>query len=79
MHCNKRTLKGSLSQAFSVPFLAFKDCGSVAVFYEKSFIIHCNENPIYLFLFWEFHGLNPNIHIHVPVNDLHIPRIGPDI
>ncbi len=39
-------------------------------------IIHCNENPIYLFLFWEkdysFHGL-------VTVGDLYIPRIGPGI
>jgi hypothetical protein len=24
-------------------------------------------------------GLNPNIHIHVSVSDLYIPRIGPHI
>jgi hypothetical protein len=29
--------------------------------------VHCNENPIYLFLFWELCGLSPNFHIHVPV------------
>ncbi len=23
---------------------------------------HCNENPIYLFLFWELRGLSPNFH-----------------
>jgi hypothetical protein len=27
---------------------------------------HCNENPIYVFLFWDFRGLSPNFHIHVP-------------
>jgi hypothetical protein len=39
--------------------------------------VHCNENPIYVFLFWELHGLTPNIHIHKSVRDLNIPRIGP--
>jgi hypothetical protein len=38
---------------------------------------HCNENPIYVFLFWELRGLSPNFHIHVSVRDLYIPRIGP--
>ncbi len=42
-------------------------------------LIHCSENPIYAFLFWELCGLSPNFHIHVPVSDLHIPRIGPHI
>jgi hypothetical protein len=39
----------------------------------------CKENPIYVFLFWELRGLSPNFHIHVSVNDLYIPRIGPHI
>ncbi len=30
---------------------------------------HCNENFIYLFLFWELCGLSPNLHIHVSVRD----------
>jgi hypothetical protein len=30
---------------------------------------HCNENPIYVFLFWELRGLSPNFHIHVTVGD----------
>jgi hypothetical protein len=30
--------------------------------------MHCNENPIYVFLFWELRGLNPNFHIHVSVS-----------
>ena len=40
---------------------------------------HCNENPIYVFLFWELRGLSPNFHIHVYVSDLYITRIGPHI
>ncbi len=42
-------------------------------------LIHCNENPIYIFLFWELRGLSPNFHIHVSVSDLYISRIGPYI
>ncbi len=41
--------------------------------------LHCNENSIYVFLFWELFGLNPNFHIHVSGSDLYIPRIGPPI
>ncbi len=25
--------------------------------------VHCNENSIYVFLFWELRGLSPNFHI----------------
>jgi len=38
-------------------------------------ILHCNENSIYIFLFWELRGLSPNFHIHVSVSHLYIPRI----
>jgi hypothetical protein len=41
--------------------------------------IHCNENPIYVFLVWELRGLSHSFHIHVSVSDLYIPRIGPHI
>jgi hypothetical protein len=41
--------------------------------------MHCNENRIYLFIFWELRGLSPNFHIHVSVIDLYNPRIGPHI
>ncbi len=27
---------------------------------------HCNGNSVYVFLFWELHGLSPNFHIHSP-------------
>ncbi len=37
---------------------------------------HCNENPIYVFLFWEQRGLSLNFNIHVSVSDLYSPRIG---
>ncbi len=40
---------------------------------------HCNENPIYVFIFWELRGLSPSFHIHVSVSDLYIPRISPHI
>ncbi len=32
---------------------------------------HCNENPIYVFLFWELRGLSPNFQINVSVSDLY--------
>jgi hypothetical protein len=38
--------------------------------------VHCNENSIYVFIFWELRGLSPNFHIHVYVSDLYTPRIG---
>jgi hypothetical protein len=40
---------------------------------------HCNEKPSYVFPEKELLGLSPNFHIHVPVSDLYIPRIGPQI
>jgi hypothetical protein len=33
------------------------------------FPLHCNENPIYAFLFWELRGLSPNFLIHVSVRE----------
>jgi hypothetical protein len=41
--------------------------------------MHCKENPIYVFLFWELGSRSPNIHIHVSLSDLYIPGIGPHI
>ncbi len=40
---------------------------------------YCNDNLIYVFLFWELRDLTPNFHIHVSVEDLYITRIGPHI
>ncbi len=37
--------------------------------------VHCKENPIYVFLFWELRGLSPNFHIHMSVRDLYIPGL----
>ncbi len=42
-------------------------------------LLHCKENPIYVFLCWELRGLSPNFHIHFSVIDLYIPRIGSHI
>ncbi len=33
--------------------------------------VHCNKNPIYVFLFWELRGLSPNFYVHVSVSDLY--------
>jgi hypothetical protein len=35
-------------------------------------IIHCNKNPIYIFLFCEFCGLIPNFNFHVSVSDIYV-------
>jgi hypothetical protein len=42
-------------------------------------MVHCNENPIYVFLEKELRGLSPSFHFHVSVRDLCVPRIGPHI
>jgi hypothetical protein len=34
---------------------------------KKHLILHCKENPINVFLFWELRGLSPNFYIHVSV------------
>ncbi len=49
--------------------------GRVLIF----FILHCNENPIYVFPEKELRGLSANFHIYVSLIDLYIPRIGPHI
>jgi hypothetical protein len=41
--------------------------------------IHCKENPIYVLPEKELRDPRPNFHIHVSVNDLYIPRIGPHV
>ncbi len=46
---------------------------------SKYFGMHCNENPIYIFFFWELRVRSPNFHIHVSVSDLYISRISPHI
>jgi hypothetical protein len=30
-------------------------------------VLHCNENPIYVFLFWELHDLSPNFLLLVKI------------
>jgi hypothetical protein len=48
---------------------------SVFLFLDIQYV-HCNENLIYVFPEKELRGLSPKFHIHVPVSDLYIPRIG---
>jgi hypothetical protein len=56
-----------------------RDSESLHTVLYKGQIMHCNENPIYVILFWELRGLGPNFHIHVSLSGLYIPRIGPHI
>jgi hypothetical protein len=41
--------------------------------YMLSADVHCNKNPIYVFLFWELRGLSPSLYIHESMSDLYIP------
>jgi hypothetical protein len=41
---------------------------------QESHVLHCKENPINVFLFWELLGLSPNFHIHVYVSDLYFSQ-----
>jgi hypothetical protein len=41
---------------------------------EEALALKLNENPIYVFLFWELGGVSPNFHIHVSGSDLYIFR-----
>jgi hypothetical protein len=43
------------------------NCGNAPVVCRYA---HCKEIAIYVFLFLELRGLNPNFHIHVSVSDL---------
>ncbi len=74
-YCKKRIETG-LKNTVSATVLPFQ-----ISFREKPALqrMHCNENHIYVFLFWELRGLSPNIHIYVSASDLYIPRIGPHI
>jgi hypothetical protein len=40
---------------------------------------HCKDDPICVFLEMKLRSLVPNVLIHVSVNDLYIPSIGPPI
>ncbi len=53
--------------------------GNLCLTLEITIPCICNENPIYVFFFWELRGLSPNFYIHVSVSDLYIPMIGTHI
>jgi hypothetical protein len=40
-------------------------------------VVHCKEEPNYVFPEMKLRGLLPNFHIHVSVSDVYIPTIGP--
>jgi hypothetical protein len=68
---------GASNVDFSVALSELMDKVRENCFYI--YTVHCNENPIYVFLFWELRGLSPNFHIHVSASDLYITWIGPHI
>ncbi len=49
---------------------------SADYFNRTSSIMHCNENPIYLYPEIKLHGLIPNSYINISVSDLYTSRIG---
>ncbi len=44
---------------------------TVRLFNILTCILHCTENPIYVFLFWELRGFSSNFYIQVSVCDLY--------
>jgi hypothetical protein len=80
MHFSKLYVKHVSTLATPEPIFLYLFINKIIepLFLKLSFFLptYCKENPIYVFLFWELRGLSPNFHIHVPVSDLYIPRIG---
>ncbi len=54
-----------------------KHKGYALVNFALERMLHCNEDPIYVFLFWELGGLSLNFRMHVSVSDLYFPMIYP--
>jgi hypothetical protein len=83
--CTRRPSRaGSWTRSTGIPHRTYSAISAppLSTFFSsrKSVIcleVHCKENHIYIFLFWELRSLSPNFHIHVPVSDLYITRIGP--
>jgi hypothetical protein len=65
---------------FRLPFVLPQIISETEATCQRSTLrLHCNGNSVYIFLFGELRVLSPNFHIHVSVNDLYSPRIGPHI
>ncbi len=60
----------------SPPKIIYKRTVFLEPFCIRNMLLHCNENPIFVFLFWEKRGLSHNFNIHVSVSNLYSPRIG---
>ncbi len=73
-----RKLGPLLIDQYPLGALGFTFAAGPCLLYHYS-EVHCNENPIYVFLFWELRGLSPNFHIHVSVSDLYFLKIVPHI
>jgi hypothetical protein len=59
------SLEGRYDSPIPTWFLAPIDCLKILAQVSSSRASsQCEENPIYVFLFWELRGLSPNFHIH---------------
>ncbi len=73
----RAALPDTIKVAFCRPESVVNASGTVsAKLHRDSEHLHCNENPICVFLFRELLGLSPNFHIHVSLSDFFSPRIG---
>ncbi len=69
-----------ISQLFSFLMAAAVLLKQQSTLSTKSiYVLITQLKSLYVFLFWELHGVSPNINIHVSVSDSYIPRIGPHI
>jgi hypothetical protein len=68
-----------LSLPLSAGWVSISSIPSSTPAAKNNRICTLQQNPIYVFLFWELRGLNLHFHIHVSVSDLYITRIGPHI
>jgi hypothetical protein len=67
-------VEGSLAISAILTIIILATALLLSLYCYKRYL-HCNENPIHEFLFWELRGISPNLHIHVSVSDLYIPTI----
>ncbi len=61
-----------ISKEKTLFFLFFAENRTNYIVLANAHIMHCKENPIYVFLFWELRSLGLIVHIHVSVWAIYI-------
>ncbi len=74
-HVNGGKLEFS-SITFELYFITPMPLLLIFAFWVVPRVLHCTENPIYVFPEMKLRSLLPNSYIYVTVRDLHYPRIG---